>query len=76
MKRYNRVIGGFLKKADKLIAIAEKDAQKVEKLVAKAARIKAQIDAKICRLQAKSNEAQQEAEKCNATAEKLKDLFE
>ena len=75
MTKYNRVVGTFFRKMAKLEKIAEKNSAKIEKFLAKAARIKARIDAKVAKLEEKNSVLSEEAAACKKTADKLNDLL-
>jgi hypothetical protein len=75
MKQYNRVVGSFARKAEKLEKIHDKNTSKVERLVAKADRVKAKVDAKIAKLYVKNIELDAEAAACKNTAKKISDLL-
>lgn len=75
MRKYDRVVGTFFRKIAKLDKISEKNLVKIGKLLAKAERIKARIDAKIARLEAKNEVLGEEAAACTKTASKISDLL-
>ena len=76
MRKYNRVVGTFIRKAIKLGKIAAKNEEKIEKLLTKAAAKKARIDAKLAVLQSKGEDLKAEVTACYSTAKKLEGLFD
>jgi hypothetical protein len=59
----------------KLEKIADKNSIRIGKLIAKADRIKARIEARITKLQDKNTVLGEEAAACRKTADKLNDFF-
>ena len=75
MKKYDRVMSTFLHKVNKLERIADKNDIKIGKLIHKSERIKAQIEARINKLECKNLDLASEAHACKRTAKKINDLL-
>ena len=75
MRRYDRVVGTFFRKINKLEKIYEKNRTKIHKLLNKADRIKERIEKRISKLEAKNDMLAEEAAACKSTSKKLSDLL-